>query len=247
MKLTVLGNRSPYPIEGSGCSGYLLQTKQQNILIDVGEGVLERLNGIIDYHKLDAIIISHLHADHFLGLIPLQYAIMVAQKSGLREKPLDVYLPFETGAELSYIQAKLGTEYNLEEINENKKLELGALEINFQKTIHFKECYGMMISNGEQVLGYTADTAWSEDLIPFFSKTDLLLIEATLLEENIKAEQAGHMTVKQAVNFGIEANSKRMLLTHLRSTRQEEEIVAEIPETNINVEVSQVNKTYIID
>ncbi|GAB6137021.1 MBL fold metallo-hydrolase [Halanaerobaculum tunisiense] len=246
MKLTVLGNRSPYPVAQAGCSGYLLQTDKQTILLDIGSGVLPELNKIIDYQELDAIIISHLHEDHFIDLLPLHYALMLGQQSGRRQEALAVYLPFTAGQELSYIRNKVGKEYHLQQIKASTSLQLGDLQFDFKQTDHAKECYGIKVSQRDKVVGYTADTAWQEDLTSFFSDSDLLLAEASLLDQDKDKRQAGHMTVKEAVKLGEQAQVQKLLLTHLGSSYQLEEIRAEIPPTEVKVELSRVGREYLV-
>ncbi|GAB6100528.1 MBL fold metallo-hydrolase [Halanaerocella petrolearia] len=247
MKLTVLGNRSPYPTAQAGGVGYLLQTEEQNILLEVGPGTLSNLNQLIEYHQLDAVIISHLHADHFLELIPLHYALMLAQKRKTRQEALAVYLPFTACSELDFIRSKVGKEFHLQQITADTRLQLGEVEFTFQQSNHSKECYGIRISDGEKVIGYTADTAWDQNLISFLSGTDILVAEASLLDKDREERKVGHMTVKEAVDFGAKAETKELLLTHLGSIYKLEEIKNEIPELEIEVKVSQVGENYNLD
>lgn len=246
MKLTVLGNRSPYPTEFSGGSGYLLQDEEQNILLDIGSGTLSNLQKIIPIYKLDAVVISHLHLDHFLDLLPLHHAIMLAIKNGQRDNALAVYLPFTESPELDFIRTKVGDEFHLQELTADTNLNLGNLEFDFHSTTHSKECLGIKVSNGEFSLGYTADTAFDEKLINFLAESNLLLAEASLLEKDKDKRSLGHMTVNDAVKFGFKAGVNKLLLTHLASTYDIVEIREEIPELDFEVELSKVLESYFI-
>ena len=75
MRLTVLGKSPSWQDAGGACSGYLIQEGADSLLLDCGNGVFGKLRQHIDYVDLDAVLISHLHADHFLDLIPYSYAL----------------------------------------------------------------------------------------------------------------------------------------------------------------------------
>ena len=246
MKVTVLGNRSPYPTKNSGCSGYLIQHENKNILVDLGPNTLQNLQKIIPCYQVDVLIISHLHLDHFLDLLPFHYAVMLAMKKGYRQDALAVYLPFTEGSELDFIKTKVGDEFYLEELTTDSKLSCGELEFVFHPTTHSKECFGIKVKGPNSTLAYTADTALDNNLIQFFKGSDFLLAEASLLEQDGERRSSGHMTVKDAVEFGTKAEVGKLLLTHLGSVYQIEDIKAEIPETDFDVELSEVLKTYSI-
>ncbi|WP_408954958.1 MBL fold metallo-hydrolase [Natroniella sp. ANB-PHB2] len=244
MKLTVLGNCSPYPTKDAACSGYLLQADKQNILIDVGPGTLSNLQQIIPFYQLDAIIISHLHQDHCLDLLPMHYGMEKSIKYGKREEALAVYLPFDGGDELQFIQAKVGDEFHLQQIGQETELELGNLKVSFQRSNHPKECYAIKVDDGVKQFVYTADTGWDKSLLDFAFNIDLLLAEASLLEKDRQYAKAGHLTVKQAVQLGIEAQASKVLLTHFWPEYEQSEIAAEVPETEIEVELARILKKY---
>ncbi|WP_027338900.1 MBL fold metallo-hydrolase [Halonatronum saccharophilum] len=246
MKLTVLGNRSPFPTKDGGCSSYLLQDGGQNILIDVGPGTLERLNKVIPYHKITAIIISHLHEDHFLDLLPLHYAIMLDIKRGKRKEALAVYLPFDEGRELDYLRSKVKEEYYLNQIDENTKLNFGDLNFSFKRSNHPKECYAMKALKEDKSLSYTADTGWDEGLIGFVRESDLLIAEASLLERDKDKRKMGHMTVKDSINFAKKAKVNKLLLSHLGSYYKKSDIDKEIENGEVDVELANINGVYNI-
>ncbi len=81
MRLTVLGKSPSWQDAGGACSGYLLEDDETTVLIDCGNGVFGKLREQIDYVDVDAVVISHLHADHFLDLIPYAYALPTRRAS----------------------------------------------------------------------------------------------------------------------------------------------------------------------
>src|SRR6201989_2055817 len=86
MRLTVLGKSPAWQDAGGACSGYLLQEGDTAVLLDCGNGVFGKLREQIDYVDVDAVVISHLHADHFLDLVPFSYALTYAP----RQQPVPV-------------------------------------------------------------------------------------------------------------------------------------------------------------
>ena len=81
MKLTVFGNNATCPEADGACSCYLLQTKGKRILLDMGNGSAAKLQKHLPLTQLDAIIISHLHFDHFGDLFCAKYALETKRKS----------------------------------------------------------------------------------------------------------------------------------------------------------------------
>ena len=72
MQITVLGESPPWPDRGGACSGYLIREGDFTLLLDCGSGVFANLRRHVDYLWVDAVLLSHLHADHFLDLDPVQ-------------------------------------------------------------------------------------------------------------------------------------------------------------------------------
>ena len=86
MRLTVLGKSPSWQDAGGACSGYLIEEDGTAVLVDCGNGVFAKLRERIDYVDVDAVVISHLHADHFLDLVPYSYALTYAP----RQQPVPV-------------------------------------------------------------------------------------------------------------------------------------------------------------
>src|SRR3989442_6450959 len=87
MRLTVLGKSPSWQDAGGACSGYLVEEDGSCVLLDCGNGVFSKLRRYRDYVAVDAVVISHLHADHFLDLVPFSYALTYAP----RQQPVPVH------------------------------------------------------------------------------------------------------------------------------------------------------------
>ena len=86
MRITVLGKSPSWQDAGGACSGYLIQEGEHALLLDCGNGVFSKLRRFLDYVDVSAVVISHLHADHFLDLVPFSYALTYAP----RQQPVAV-------------------------------------------------------------------------------------------------------------------------------------------------------------
>lgn len=80
MQVTVLGKSPSWQDAGGACSGYLIEDGEVTVLLDCGNGVFSKLRARRDYTQIDAVIVSHLHADHILDLIPYAYGLTYAPR-----------------------------------------------------------------------------------------------------------------------------------------------------------------------
>lgn len=94
-ELTVLGTGAALPARGRYPSAQLLNVGGMVHLIDCGEGTQERMRAAgTDFQRIAHIFISHLHGDHYLGLMGLLSSMHLMG----RTKPLDVHAPGELKA-----------------------------------------------------------------------------------------------------------------------------------------------------
>ena len=73
MRLTVLGKSPAWQDAGGACSGYLIEEGDTALVVDCGNGVFAKLRERIDYTDVDAVAVTHMHADHFFDLFPSRY------------------------------------------------------------------------------------------------------------------------------------------------------------------------------
>jgi len=182
MKITVLGCYGPYPPAGQCCSGYLLQDQETAILLDCGNGVLSRLRYYLEPWELSAVIVSHLHADHYGDVAILKYALMLHQQA----EPLTVYAPAEPQDIFSSLNYK--TFLKAEPVNETTELKIGRMQISFTPAVHSVPSYLITVTAGEKKFVYSGDTEYSPFLAAAVAKADLFLCEANFLEEDLKKE-----------------------------------------------------------
>ncbi len=232
MRLTVLGKSPSWQDAGGACSGYLLEDDGVTVLIDCGNGVFSKLREHVDYVDVDAVVISHLHADHTLDLIPYSYGLGYAP----RQQPVPVppwpgtddparprliappgSLEFFRNVTGNWGQPELiETAFAVEEYEESSEPTVGPLTFSFCEVPHFVQTFAMCIrsSTGDGVLAYGADSSPSEALVGFVRGADLLVIEATLPRPE-RSGMRGHLTPAEAGEHAREAGVDRVALTHI--------------------------------
>lgn len=222
MELEVVGCCVGSPL-GAACSSYVVRTPEVEILLDCGPGALERLWRRGTLARLDAVIVSHMHQDHMLDLVPLSNQITQAALGKDRANRLAVYVPREDGLEVlgrlahavSDEPDRFATAFDLREYDAADRLRLGDLDVSFAPTAHRGACFAPRLSNGTASLVYGADGGPSPALEAHAAHAALLLIEATGVEPGVELERSGHMTGEQAADLARRAGARRLVLTHL--------------------------------
>ena len=87
LKITVLGKSPAWQDAGGACSGYLVESESTTVLLDCGGGVFAKLRQHVDYTEVDAVVISHVHADHFIDLVPYSYGLLLPRASSPFRSP----------------------------------------------------------------------------------------------------------------------------------------------------------------
>ncbi len=225
MQLTILGCYGPYPPAGGACSGYLVREAGYNILLDCGNGVLSRLQEFIDYKDLDAVILSHLHADHFSDLMIMRYGLELAHKRSALYEPLLLYTPIEPAVDFDRLPYK--NAYSVKALYEDLQLKIGPFTITASPGVHAVPSFSLRLETPTAVLVYSGDTEITPNLAPFAKSADLFLCEANYLEEEIVAGLSNHLSAAQAAAIAAEAGVKRLILTHLHPERESAPYLAE--------------------
>src|ERR1700753_2345112 len=91
MRLTVVGCSGSVPSAHSAASCYLLEAEGFRLVVDLGSGGLGALQRYVTTSQIDAVALSHLHADHFIDMCSLWVARKYRSEGTLR--PLTVYGP----------------------------------------------------------------------------------------------------------------------------------------------------------
>ncbi|WP_202080353.1 MBL fold metallo-hydrolase [Caldalkalibacillus salinus] len=244
MKLTVIGYWGAYPEAGEATSGYLIEEDDYRILVDCGSGVLSRLQQYLPLMKLDAVVLSHYHADHIADLRSLQYATMIQSQLDNRSTVLPVYghdQDKDAFQRLTYQDYCQGIP-----IRHQQTLTIGPFKLRFISTTHPVYCLAMDISTDNSRMIYTADTEWNEDLLSFAPGSDLVISEASIYRAQ-KGKVQGHLTGEEAGQLAARLETQSLLLTHLPHFGQHEELVKEAGQHFKGpIDLAYEGKTYIL-
>src|SRR5919107_374519 len=149
MRLTILGKSPSWQDAGGACSGYLLEEDGTAVVVDCGNGVFSKLRRFRDYTRVDAVLISHLHADHFLALVrfacalpyaPRQQPVPVDRWPGT-DSPARPVLHVPPGAKELFrrVVGAWGNDdlienaFELHEYDPSSEIEIGPIRITFQE------------------------------------------------------------------------------------------------------------------
>lgn len=226
MRWTVLGYQSPFPGPSGATPGYLLEAKGKRILIDCGSGILPQLAKIMPLHELDAVVLSHLHPDHFADIFVLQNAIFIAMRDQLRQKPLSIWTTTKPVEWFSQINAKQIV--TCQEIHNQQTVSIvEGVDFTFYQTDHSIPCFAMKIDDGNHTILYGADSGPHTNWEPMGKRHDLVILEATFLNENFPTASVGHLSAQLAGKVAASMEAKQLLLTHVSPTYQPNQVEAE--------------------
>lgn len=241
MRMTVLGGSAAWPNPGQGCSSYLFSTDGTRVVVDCGPATLIELRKHVDYHTIDAIVISHCHSDHMLDLVPYRYGLRYGPNRSVRRIPL--WLPPGGPAFLARLAEALGSSegaatfwtdvFDVHEYDPRAKLDLNAMTVTFTPTQHYIDCYAMRLeSRGGRRLFYSADTGSIDPLVDPARDCAVALIEATIdVHDDGPVDLRGHITPEQAGELACRARVGHLVLTHLWSERPESALLAAVRTT----------------
>ena len=219
MKLTVIGSSAVCPNPDDASSGYLFEAADKALLVDCGPGVISRLQRYLPYWQLDYVILSHLHSDHLLDLIPLRYGLRYNPKVP-PDTPVSLYVPPGGHAHLEALgrlmdpQGKFwDQELAITEYDPQATLGLGPFQVQFVPVHHYVPCWGMRITADGVTIGYSADTGPGDGLQQVAHNVDLFICEATIPTRR-GTRDPGHLTPAEAGEIARQAGAQRLLLTH---------------------------------
>jgi ribonuclease BN (tRNA processing enzyme) len=216
VRLTVVGCSGTLPGPQSPCSGYLVESAGFRLLVDAGNGAIGAMQRHADMLAIDAVVISHLHADHCLDLVPYSYARRHHPRAPVPRLP--VYGPRGLQERLcaAFEQRPadgLDDVYEFRTVQEGRRT-VGPFAIDLARMNHPVETYGMRIMADGATLAYSADTGHSDALVALARNCDLFLCEASYLD-GPRNPPGLHLSARAAAEHALRAGVRRLVLTHL--------------------------------
>lgn len=218
MKLTVVGCSGSFPSADSACSSYLVEADGFRLLLDLGNGALGELQRHSGLYDLDAIFLSHLHADHCIDMCGY-FVARYYRHDGGRCDTIPVYGPEGTEQRLTTAYADTPSASSMSEVFDfhtlkSASFDIGPFSVRTEKVQHPVESYAIRVEHGGKSLGYSGDTGACAALDELAEGTDLFLCEASFTygKEDIPGL---HLNGREAGEAARRAGAGRLVLTHI--------------------------------
>ena len=239
MKLTVLGVSGSAPGPHSAASGYLVESGSATIVVDLGNGAFGPLQHHIDPFSIDAIVISHLHADHCADLTAVikhlrssphrpadrsTSTLKLYAPGGTIDRLADLYAP-SVSARATFDLSGL---IDFVELSDGVPFEVADCVVDVCAVNHNIEGFGFRIACGPHVLTYSGDTGPTDRLLSIARDSDLFLCEASWPHSRVPDMPHNlHLSGRQAAEYAAAAGVERLILTHVLPWFDGDEILAE--------------------
>jgi len=245
----VIGCSGSYPGPDSPASCYLLESEHAGrtwrVLLDLGSGALGVLQRYIDPVTVDAVLLSHLHADHCLDLCGF-YVLRKYHPTGPKPR-IPVWGPVGTAV-------RMAKAYDLDEdpgMNEEfdfrpwePVVSIGPFTVTATGVAHPVSAYGMRIRADGRTLAYSGDTGTCTGLVETARDADLFLCEASFVEGHANPPDL-HLTGAEAGRMATQADARRLVLTHVPPWHDAQVMLAEAEATYDGLlELAVPGKTY---
>ncbi len=220
MRLTIVGSGDAFGSGGRFNTCFWLETAKATLLVDFGASspVALKARGL-DHGRVDGIILSHLHGDHFGGL---PFLLLDAQFLSRRERPLTIAGPPGTRARLDAAievffpratSNKWRFRWDVVEIALDTATDVLGHTLTTTEVIHRSGApsTALKLSDGRKTFAYSGDTEWTEALTPIADGADLFIVECY----GYSGRLTGHLTweILKAHLSGLRA--RRLMVTHM--------------------------------
>lgn len=219
MQLTILGSAASWAGAGQACSGYLVEDEGTTLLVDCGNGTLSNAATVTDVTSLDAVLISHMHPDHFVDLYSLHAALRFSPEGPIGSLPL--YLPEGLWERLGALlfergRKQLAEAFEPHPLVSGSALTFDGITVTPHAVDHDGPTFAFTFEAGGATLAYTADTRDGSAVREAVAGCDVLLADCTLPEEY--EGMGAHLTAAEAGRLAEGSGAGMLVLTHLWPT-----------------------------
>lgn len=196
-----------------------IQHEDTYLLLECGPTTLYRMQQTkLDPDRLSAVLVTHFHGDHFMGLIFLDLFLTLESKRTRKmvyAGPQGIAEHFQKAYQICYGDFYPNTQFvrDFTEYSPSQRYLLENISIQTIPMKHRQESLGYRLSFGNKTIAFTGDTGWHEGLIPLAQDADLLITECVEYERNPR--QQHHLSYEDLFSNKEKLRAKHILLTHV--------------------------------
>jgi len=223
MRLTIVGSGDAFGSGGRFNTCFFLETAKATLLVDCGASALPALKALaIDPNRIDGVMLSHLHGDHFGGLpfflldgqflARREKRLLIAGPPGTRERlnaALEVFFPKSSGSKWRF-------RWDVEEIPVGVESGVLGHSLLTAEVLHQSGApsTALRLSDGAKVFAYSGDTEWTDALLPIARDTDLFMCECYAYAGRL----TGHMSWEILKARISDLRARQFMVTHMNPT-----------------------------
>jgi len=200
---------------GSSGASYLVRSGRTTILLDLGQGSFPRLAQAIEPSELDAVVVSHLHPDHYIDLIPLRHYLAYQLRPA---RSVRVIGPERLADRLDALHGQPGfAAQSLRcEPHPAGPIQIGGLSLESIRVTHTADSRAIRVATSDGAgLVYSGDCGVAEDLAPLIRAGDTLLVEVSFGAGPVPPGLL-HLDAPAIARLVRETQPGSVLLTHLQ-------------------------------
>lgn len=224
MKLTIVGCGDAFGTAGRSHTCFRLDALGATVLADFGASAIVGWRKLaFDTAEIDAIVLSHLHGDHFGGL-PFLLLDRQFGRAG-QDRPLRIVGPPGTQARLDALLDAMFPgatriawrfPWSVTELTPGASMDVAGFALDSREVVHASGApsTGLRLSAGGKTFAYSGDTEWTDALVPLARDADLFVVECY----SGQAKVSGHIdwpTLRQKLP---QLQAKRRMVTHMSAS-----------------------------
>lgn len=219
-EVLILGCGDACSFGGRNQTSFLVKAGEKNFLLDCGPSTLSELKKRnIATNKIDFILNTHMHGDHYGGIpyllldLDINYKLkefLVIGAEGINQRISQLQELLYPGYNFQRFKFKM----NFEELKPYEEINIDDIKIKAFPMAHssYSYCFGYKIEYNNKSIAYTGDTAWTDEIINLSENTDLFITECSFYNKNMKIPHTSYQEILENIN---KINTKNLLLTHL--------------------------------